>query len=687
MLEERWVTARSPIWMQQEYPSKMEAIVDLSTGATFLRNLTDQVFVQLEQEANGHLYLSPVKDMLSRTICDEDQLLGFQAAAKVLENLGKKGTGRSVCTRRRRDRWIAKKKVHDGKNLCLDTSLHSGRIRDTDPSEHTGQVTTDHLQAGSTSPITDARQPLGSMLHFITDLVSSPVRCDEHVSHVTIGCRQSQEGRMLSIDGTAGRGTTPSGSAGDGIEGRGQRPAFIKRKCTGTASLGSRKNEQESTCGQGPTAECSDSREPHEGTLDSVHKGTPDAGVDTSGFGLSWIRQAWSQDVSGGLEVGFRILPMDGPSGGSTTPLEAQEVLFVAEDAECSPGTEHGKQYDTGTPDETHQRTRGREIVRQQHWCLRSMFGNWWNMSSCWWSLRKSVEERDRQRILQDGRSPKEIHGGYYEFWRDGLDRRTSTTQSKSTTLKCSNDVGEEPWWIGLRLFACPLCPFRHFLKSDHYKPNIPEKTSASVKHILPNAERHWHTVLERRTRLGGYRIRLPASTFFFSLYRSQRINSYTVLSQIHPSSANMSHVSPLFVRGSEERRWKPEPTTMPQFEITPHGSEMLVQHSNRLRDLPLLADNNQMVFRKEWNEIRRDRGFFTIRCRIVLGPGTTRLTTLGNSGTRQGRAPCVPSPSQSADMPYCTIAAKTLRFEGVREDSCVAKQTVWPPYNTCLGK
>ena len=44
-----------------------------------------------------------------------------------------------------------------------------------------------------------------------------------------------------------------------------------------------------------------------------------------------------------------------------------------------------------------------------------------------------------------DGRRPKERHDEYYEFWRDGLDRRTSTTQSKSTTLKCSNDVSKEP--------------------------------------------------------------------------------------------------------------------------------------------------------------------------------------------------------------------------------------------------
>ena len=155
-----------------------------------------------------------------------------------------------------------------------------------------------------------------TMLHSITELVSSPVRSDEHDSHVTIGCRQSQEGRMPSIDGTAERSTTSSGSAGHGIEGRDQRPVFIKRRWTGTTSLVSRKNEQESTCGQGPKAECSHSREPHEVTFDSVHKGTPNAAVDTSGIGLSWIRQAWSQDVSGGLEVGSRILPMGTPNVG-----------------------------------------------------------------------------------------------------------------------------------------------------------------------------------------------------------------------------------------------------------------------------------------------------------------------------------------------------------------------------------
>ena len=93
-----------PILLTVQSLSKMGAIIDFSTGASFFRNLTDTVFAQLEQEANGHLYLSPVKDMLSQLICDEDQLLRFQAAARILGNLGKKRAGPSVYTRRRRDR-------------------------------------------------------------------------------------------------------------------------------------------------------------------------------------------------------------------------------------------------------------------------------------------------------------------------------------------------------------------------------------------------------------------------------------------------------------------------------------------------------------------------------------------------------------------------------------------------------
>ena len=67
------------------------------------------------------------------------------------------------------------------------------------------------------------------------------------------------------------------------------------------------------------------------------------------------------------------------------------------------------------------------------------------------------------------------------------------------------------------------------------------------------NVERHRHTVLERRTRLGGYCIRLPTSTFSLSLNVSTPARPITCPS----TSANMSHVSPLLARGSGGRRWK----------------------------------------------------------------------------------------------------------------------------------
>ena len=35
--------------------SQVGVVVDFGTGAAFFRNLTDQSFVQLERETNGHL--------------------------------------------------------------------------------------------------------------------------------------------------------------------------------------------------------------------------------------------------------------------------------------------------------------------------------------------------------------------------------------------------------------------------------------------------------------------------------------------------------------------------------------------------------------------------------------------------------------------------------------------------------
>ena len=51
-------------------------------------------------------------------------------------------------------------------------------------------------------------------------------------------------------------------------------------------------------------------------------------------------------------------------SGGSTIPLETQEILDVAEDAECIPGNKSGKQYDSRTDDKTHQTARGGKATR-----------------------------------------------------------------------------------------------------------------------------------------------------------------------------------------------------------------------------------------------------------------------------------------------------------------------------------
>ena len=47
------IATGAPILLSVQSSSKMEAMMDFSTGATFFRNLTDTVFVQLQQEANG----------------------------------------------------------------------------------------------------------------------------------------------------------------------------------------------------------------------------------------------------------------------------------------------------------------------------------------------------------------------------------------------------------------------------------------------------------------------------------------------------------------------------------------------------------------------------------------------------------------------------------------------------------
>ena len=67
----------------------MGATFYFCTGAASFIILTDQSFVQLERDTNGHLFLSLVEDMLSQPILDKGQLQGFQAAAQLLENRDK----------------------------------------------------------------------------------------------------------------------------------------------------------------------------------------------------------------------------------------------------------------------------------------------------------------------------------------------------------------------------------------------------------------------------------------------------------------------------------------------------------------------------------------------------------------------------------------------------------------------
>ena len=83
-----------------------------------------------------------------------------------------------------------------------------------------------------------------------------------------------------------------------------------------------------------------------------MQQSTPE-GSDFLGFGKHGAKMH-----PGGTEVGSRVMPLDRPSGASTNPLESQEIRFLAEDAECSPGAELGEQHDTGASDETPQTMR-----------------------------------------------------------------------------------------------------------------------------------------------------------------------------------------------------------------------------------------------------------------------------------------------------------------------------------------
>ena len=58
-------TTGVPILLSVQSLSQMGTIIDFSTSVAFFRHLTDQSFVQLERETNGHLHLSLVEDTVT----------------------------------------------------------------------------------------------------------------------------------------------------------------------------------------------------------------------------------------------------------------------------------------------------------------------------------------------------------------------------------------------------------------------------------------------------------------------------------------------------------------------------------------------------------------------------------------------------------------------------------------------
>ena len=76
--------------------AQMGAIVDFRTGAAVFGYLTDQSFVQLEQDADRHLCRSLVEDLLARPFSDKGKLQGFTAAAQSLGEPQELGTAPSV---------------------------------------------------------------------------------------------------------------------------------------------------------------------------------------------------------------------------------------------------------------------------------------------------------------------------------------------------------------------------------------------------------------------------------------------------------------------------------------------------------------------------------------------------------------------------------------------------------------
>ena len=277
--------------------SQIGAIIDFSTDVAFFRHLTDQSVVQLERETTCHLHLSPVEDRLSKTISDKCQLQGSKQLRRFWEiSTNQENTG------------------------CLAASSHTHIIRDSDIRQHNTPVTTNQLQTAITTPVSHARQLLGSMQHSTTNVPSLTVKTNESDSDVSVGSRRTQEGRMPTTVGCLGEVQPRRGMLVLELKAMIKDLLSLERRGTGKPTLGSRKDDQEPAGGQGTTATDSSIREPHERTFDQDYKGRPCAAVKHQGLGLPGFRQAQSQDISRSTEDGSRILSLDPSGGGSAAP-------------------------------------------------------------------------------------------------------------------------------------------------------------------------------------------------------------------------------------------------------------------------------------------------------------------------------------------------------------------------------
>ena len=277
---------------------RWEPSLDFSTGAAFFRHLADRAFVQLTRESNEHLHLSLVEDMLSQPILNKEQLQGFQAASQVSEKFS-----------------MSQKK----NTVVLQHPLNIISYMTVTTRQHNEQVSTDTSQTGTTSPASHTRQHLGPMQHCTTVFAPLTVNTNEIDSDVSTRSRCTQEGRMPSTDGTSGRCATSSWSTGVGTEVHGE------------TTPGFRKDEQESAGRKSTTATDSES---NERTPDQDRKGRSYAAIHTEGLGLPGFRQVRSQDVSRSSTDASQLLQLGRSCGSSTIPLETQEILDVAEDAE-----------------------------------------------------------------------------------------------------------------------------------------------------------------------------------------------------------------------------------------------------------------------------------------------------------------------------------------------------------------